>query len=222
MTEKLCVLLIDSPDQDEMAARFLEGKTRGGKWRDLPFRTALGPLDIYSDEDREELEWQKDDAVIRDHAEKEMKRSIDGFNQLFAMWPRTGVLFRPSSPEPVTPMYGDSKAPPDELLTAIGKELYESEEHYPESFALVVLDWDDPYEYELEDEDEGNPEDRPIEHLAAPWNEIIGGKLPRSQTARRKRCEELCRRNRELRDLVERWERLSRTPDGLFGRRSRR
>lgn len=119
-------------------------------------------------------------------------------------------------------MYGDSKAPPDELLTAIGKELYESEEHYPESFALVVLDWDDPYEYELEDEDEGNPEDRPIEHLAAPWNEIIGGKLPRSQTARRKRCEELCRRNRELRDLVERWERLSRTPDGLFGRRSRR
>jgi hypothetical protein len=212
----LCILLIDSPERDELATRFLKGQTKGGHWRQLPYRTALQPVEIFSDEELEELEWKDDDSVRRDHAEKEATRSIDEFTRLFHFWPTAGVLVRPSAPNAITKLYGNSGDPDEsrgELLAAIGKELSETCDVYVDSFALVLLGATDPYEYEDEDEDEEYAPGSDFEEpLAEPWEEILGGMLERGPKAREKRRQEITGKNRQMRDLVERWERFSKTP----------
>jgi molecular chaperone HtpG len=203
----LCVLLIDAPEEQEVARRFLKGQTKGSRWRQVPYRTALQPFDIFSDEEIEEFEWKREDSVHRDRAEKEVSRSIDELTRLCDLVPVTGVLVRPHAPSPITRLYGDEEEPPDEVLASIGEELNKSCEVQAEFFALVLLS-----PWEIYEDEEGGQYEYPREPLAEPWGAILGGGLERSPKAREKRRHEIAEQNEQIRDLVERWERISKTP----------
>jgi molecular chaperone HtpG len=204
----LCVLLIDAPEHQEVAKRFLKGQTKGGQWRQIPYRTALEPFDIFNDDELEEFEWKRDDSVHRDRAEKEVTRSIDELTRLCDLIPTTGVLVRPHSPTPITTLYEDQDEPPNAALANMAKELNESCEIRAEFFSLITLrDW----KYD-DFEEIGEPPEPWLEPLAESWEEILGGMLERSPKARAQRRQAITGENKQMRDLVERWERFSKSP----------
>jgi hypothetical protein len=205
----VCVLLVEGASEQRITPRFLRGRTKGGHWRELPFRTALSPLDIYDSEDLEELEWKTEDSVHRDHAEKEVRRSIDQLGFTFHLWPSSGVLVRAHAPTPITSLYGETDdEPPDALLASIGKELSETPNFYADYFALVLLQQG----IYVDAADEGLAEPW-VEPLARPWQGIVKGMLERSPKARGRRRDEITTQNKRLRALVNKWERFSKIPE---------
>jgi molecular chaperone HtpG len=195
----LCVLLISEPARRRIATRFLKGRTSGGRWRELPFRTAVAPHEAFVDE--LEHEWvEMDDSLWKSHAEKEVLYSVEE-SMLLGRFPHVGVLARRYAE--ITPLFND---PDDddpeverlnELLTEIAQELRQVEE--PDFFGLIIM-----REF---DDDEGW--EAPENPLALAWEETIGGMLERSPKARERRRQEVGEQNKSLRALANKWERFA-------------
>jgi molecular chaperone HtpG len=199
----LCVLLISEPARREITTRFLKGRTAGGRWRELPFRTAVAPHEAFASElELEEVEM--DELLWKSHAEKEALYSIENSVSL-GRFPLAGVLSRRFAK--VTPLFGDSDdEDPDverfnKLLTEVAEELRKGED--PDFFALVLLrEFDEP----------GLPGEEP---LALAWEEAIGGLLERSPKARERRLREIGEKKKPLRALANKWKRFASRPSQL-------
>jgi molecular chaperone HtpG len=197
----LCVLLVSEPARRKMASRFLKGRTAGGRWRELPFRTVVAPDDAFVDE--LDHEWvEMDESLSKSHAEKEALYSFDESISL-GRFPFVGVLARRQGK--ITPLYhweeDEEYRDADrlgELLVTLAEELREIEE--PEFFALVVM---------REYDSDWHSRDEPI---AAPWEQTVGGLLERGVKARQQRCEAITARDRSMGALVNKWRRFASLP----------
>ncbi len=191
----LCVLITQEPEDLELAKRFMGGKLSSVGWRDIPLRAVVSPHDVYADE--LEVEWfEMEDSLLRSHAEKEVRYSIDRGSERTGRFPVAGVLSAYGAPPTILFEEDDAAAKKNRLLKKVAKELASIESL--EYFALVYLGQSD-----------SGWNWAPDEELAYAWEDIIGGMLERSPKKRRQRRHQISDRMKAVGTLTNKWERFA-------------
>jgi molecular chaperone HtpG len=194
----LCVLVIGEPEDSKIASKFLAGRLSTAGWRDLPFRAAVSPHEAYVDE--LDVEWMESDvSLLRSHAEKEVRFSIERGSDRLRRFPHAGVISAYGAPP--TTLFED----PDDrevevknsLLLKLAEELAQLERQ--EYFALVALR---PYDHSW-------PWHRE-EKIALAWEDILGGMLARSPKQRKMSRATVVSSRRDIGVLANKWERFDR------------
>lgn len=197
----LCVLIAQEPEELKIARCFLKGRLASAGWRDLPYRAVASAHEVFVDE--LETEWiELEDSLLRSHAEKEVRYSIDRGSEQLGRYPCAGVLASYDHPPAV--LFEDSEdddvEEKNQLLLRVAKELASIESL--EFFALVILRQpEEPWGWVYDGE------------LAYAWEQIIDGMLERGPKARQERRDQIIRHRREIGALTNKWDRFSKAID---------